>query len=132
MPEGPQQPRAMKTCTTSFDRDHSRRKLLEECKHLLAAQLLPQNRLLGGVHSVKLENVFRRIHANSANLFHGRSPLSEICNDLTLARSVPSGAVHTNTIFIMRQTSLNETQGRPTKFRNSRVRPALRQFTQRR
>jgi hypothetical protein len=41
--------------------------------------------------------MFRRIHANSANLFHGRSPLFEICNDLILAQSMPSGAVHPNT-----------------------------------
>jgi hypothetical protein len=40
--------------------------------------------------------VFRRIHANSANLFHGRPPLSEIYSDLILARLMPSGAVHTN------------------------------------
>jgi hypothetical protein len=34
---------------------------------------------------------------NSANLLHGRSPLSEInSNDLILAQSMPSGAVHTN------------------------------------
>ena len=39
--------------------------------------------------------MLRRVHANSANLFHGRSPLSEICNDLILAQSMPSGAVHT-------------------------------------
>jgi hypothetical protein len=45
---------------------------------------------------VKLEKMFRRVHPNSANLFHGRSPLSEICNDLILAQSMPSGAVHTN------------------------------------
>jgi hypothetical protein len=37
---------------------------------------------------VKLENVFRRIHANSANLFHGRPPLSEIYSDLILARLI--------------------------------------------
>src|SRR5216683_4144345 len=79
-----------------FDRDHSRRKLLEECEHLLASQLLSQNRLLRGVHSVKLKNVFRRIHTNSANLFHGRPPLSEIYSDLILARLMPPGAVHTN------------------------------------
>jgi hypothetical protein len=42
--------------------------------------------------------VLRRIHANSANLLHGRSPLLEISNDLILARLMPSGAVHTNTI----------------------------------
>jgi len=70
-------------------------KLLEKCEHLLAPQLLPQNRPPGGVHSVKLENVFRRIHTNSANLFHGRPPLSEINSDLILAPLVPSGAVHT-------------------------------------
>ena len=40
---------------------------------------------------MKLEKMFRRIHANSANLFHGRSPLFEICNDLILAQSMPSG-----------------------------------------
>jgi hypothetical protein len=30
-------------------------------------------------------------------MFHGRSPLSEICNDLTLAQQMPLGAVHTIT-----------------------------------
>jgi hypothetical protein len=41
--------------------------------------------------------MLRRIHPNSANLFHGRSPLSEINNnDLNLAHSMPPGAVHTN------------------------------------
>src|SRR5271167_5175934 len=102
MPERLQQPRTMVACTAGFDRDHSGRKLLKECEHLLASQLLPQNRLLGGVHSVKLENVFRRIHTNSANLVHGRSPLSEIYNDLILARLMPSGAVHTNRIDHLR------------------------------
>src|SRR6266436_3951806 len=81
-------------CTAGFDRDHRRRKLLEECEHLLASQLLAQNRLLGGVHPVELENVFRRIYTNSANLFHGRPPLSEIYSDLILARLMPSGAPH--------------------------------------
>jgi len=42
--------------------------------------------------------MLRRVHPNSANLFHGRSPLSEICNDLILAQSMPSGAVHTNIV----------------------------------
>jgi hypothetical protein len=41
--------------------------------------------------------MFRCIHANSANLFHGGSPLFEICNDLIVAQSMPSGAVHPNT-----------------------------------
>src|ERR1700761_3736660 len=80
-----------------FDRDHRRRKLLEECRHFFAPQLLTQNRLFGRIHPVKLEKVFRRIHPDSANLVHGRSPLSELGNDLILARSMPSEAVHTNT-----------------------------------
>jgi hypothetical protein len=50
----------------------------------------------GGIHPMKLKNVLRRIHPNSANLFHGRSPLFEICNDLILAHTMPSGAVHPN------------------------------------
>jgi hypothetical protein len=79
-----------------FDPDHGRGKLLEEGHHLLAPQLLTQNRRLGGIHPVKLENVLRRVHPNSANPFHGRFPLSEICNDLILAHSMPSGAVHSN------------------------------------
>src|SRR4051794_34647942 len=68
------------------------------CHHMLVVnrELLAQNRHLGGIHPVKLENVLRRVHPNSANLFHGRFPLSEICNDLILARSMPSGAVHSN------------------------------------
>jgi hypothetical protein len=80
-----------------FDSHYRRRKLLEKRDHLLTPQLLAQSHLLGGVHPVKLEKTFRRIHANSANLFHGRSPLSEICNDLILAQSMPSGAVYPNT-----------------------------------
>src|SRR3954470_14256953 len=102
MPEGLQQPRTMVACTAGFDRDHCRRKLLEKCKHLLASQLLPQNRLLGSIHSVKLKNVFRRIHPNSANLLHGRSPLSEVSNSLILAHSMPSGTVHTNRMGLTR------------------------------
>src|SRR5260370_41815860 len=87
----------MMTGTTGFDRDHCRCKLREERRHLIAAQLLAQDRLLGGIHPMKLENVLRRIHPNAANLSHGRPPLSEInSNDLILALSMPSGAVPTN------------------------------------
>ena len=43
------------------------------------------------------EDLTRRDDALCAHyLFHGRSPLTEICNDLILARLMPSGAVHTN------------------------------------
>jgi hypothetical protein len=72
-----------------LDPDHHRRKRLKESDHLFAPQFLAQNHLLDGVHAVKLEKMFRRIHANSDNLFHGRSPLSETCNDLILEQSMP-------------------------------------------
>src|SRR6202011_248732 len=78
MAERPQNPRPMVRCAAGFDRDHRRRTRLEESHHILAPQLLTQNHLLGGVHPMKLEKMFRRVHANSANLFHGRSPLFEI------------------------------------------------------
>src|SRR4051794_32019136 len=114
MPEGLQPPRTMVACTAGFDRDHCRRELLKKCKHLLASQLLPQNRLLGSIHSVKLKNVFRRIHPNSANLLHGRSPLSEVSNSLILAHSMPSGTVHTRSGFYAAPAC--------TRRRNSRAR----------
>src|ERR1700720_2606808 len=94
MAERPQNPRPMVRCPAGFDPDHRRRKRVEENDHLLAPQLLTKNHLLGGVHPMKLEKMFRRVHANSANLIHGRSPLFEICNDLILAQSMPSGTVH--------------------------------------
>src|ERR1700739_2374559 len=68
-----------------FDPNYRRRNLLENIAHTLAPQLLAQNHRLGRIHPVKLEEAFRRIHPNSANLFHRRSPSSEICNELTLA-----------------------------------------------
>src|ERR1700757_2127389 len=77
-----------------FDPNYRWRKLLEKPDHLLAPQLLARNHRLGRVHPVKLEEAFRRIHPNSANLFHRRSPSSEICNELTLAHAMPSGGVH--------------------------------------
>jgi hypothetical protein len=68
----------MVTGTAGFDPDHRRCKFLEERHHLLAPQFLAQNRYTGGIHPMELKNVLRRIHPNSANLFHGRSPLFEI------------------------------------------------------
>jgi hypothetical protein len=88
--------RVLAARTAGFDREHCWGKLLEERHPLLASQLLAQNRRLGGIHPMKLKNVFRRIHSNSDNLFHGRSPSSQVNNDLILAQSMPSGAVHTN------------------------------------
>jgi len=44
--------------------------------------------------------MLRRIHSNSAYLVHGRSPLSEINTDLTLAHWMPPGTVHTNNTLV--------------------------------
>src|SRR6476469_6391010 len=80
MAERPQQPRPIVRRAASLNCNYCWRKILEESHHVLAPQLLAQNRLIGGVYPVKLEKVLRRIHTNSANLFHGWSPSSEICN----------------------------------------------------
>src|SRR5271168_3677817 len=96
MPGRLEQPCPVMARTAGFDCDYRRRKLLEERHHLLTPQLFAQDWSFGSIHPVKLENVLRRIHPNSANLAHGRSPLSEISNDLSLARWMPSGAVHPN------------------------------------
>ena len=63
---------------TGFDRDHRRGELREERHHIITPEFLAQNRHFVSTHPVQLENVLRRIHPNSANLVHGRSPLSEI------------------------------------------------------
>src|SRR5208283_2003531 len=96
MPERLQQPRPMMAGAAGFDRDNRRCKLLKERYHFLAPQFLAQNRCLGSIHSMKLKKVLRRIHLNSANLFHGRSPLSEIHSRPHSGTLMPSGAVHTN------------------------------------
>jgi hypothetical protein len=43
---------------TRLDADHRRRQLLKEGDQILAPQLLAQDRLLGGVHPMQLEDVF--------------------------------------------------------------------------
>src|SRR3984893_18344322 len=100
-----------------FDPHYRRHKLLKKRDHLLAPQLLAQNHRLGRVHPVKLEEALRRIHPNSANLFHRRSPSSEICNELTLAHAMPSGAVHpiTPTNSFRRMTTAMAIFEDPTK-----------------
>src|SRR5208283_5821481 len=64
--------------TAGFDPDHRWRELLEERHHLVTPELFAQNRDTGVIHPMKMKNVLRRIHSNSANLVHGRSPLFEI------------------------------------------------------
>jgi hypothetical protein len=43
---------------TGLDADHRRRQLREEGHQVMPPQLLAQDRLLGGVHPVQLEDVF--------------------------------------------------------------------------
>src|SRR4051794_31246204 len=123
MPKRLQLSRAMMARTTGFDGDLRRRELREERHHILAPQLLPQNWRFGGVDPVKLENVLRRIHSNSANLVHGRSPLSEITNnDLILAHRCRRGpSTPTNTRAALKA-------GAPNGFSGSSVRPIVISF----
>ena len=60
-----------------------------------------RTRLLGGVHSVNLENVFRRINANSLICSMDGLLCLKIYSDLILARLMPSAAVHTNRIYLI-------------------------------
>src|SRR5271165_3050328 len=89
----------MMTGTAGFDPDHRWRERLEERHHLLAPQFLAQDRHTGDIHPMKLKNVLRRIHPNSANLFHGRSPLFEINTRPHSGTLDAAGAVHTNRIW---------------------------------
>src|ERR1700736_5885852 len=58
-------------------------------------QLPAKNRLLRRIHTVQLKNTLGRVHTNADKLVHGRLPCLR-SHDLTLADSMPSGAVHTN------------------------------------
>jgi hypothetical protein len=57
-----------------------------------------QNSTSGHSDLSLLEKLLRRIHPNSANLFLGRSPLSEISNGPQSGTTDAVGGVHTNTI----------------------------------
>src|ERR1700732_2181002 len=67
----------------------------EEFKQLPTPQLLAQNRFLGRIHAMQLKNTLGRVHTNADKIVHGRLPCLR-SHDLTLAASMPSGAVHTN------------------------------------
>src|SRR5208283_2149697 len=82
--------------TAGFDPDHRWRELLEERHHLVTPELFAQNRDTGVIHPMKLKNVLRRIHSNSANLVHDGLLCLRSTHDLILAHSMPPGAVHTN------------------------------------
>lgn len=57
MPERCQQSGPMVGTAAGFDGDHGRRTGGKEIDHLLAAHLLAQNRLLGGVYTVQLKDM---------------------------------------------------------------------------
>jgi hypothetical protein len=48
----------MVRAATGLGADHGRRQLREEGDQVLAPQLLAQDRLLGGIHIMQLEDVF--------------------------------------------------------------------------
>src|SRR5271166_3903503 len=90
--------------TAGFGPDHRWRELLEERHHLVTPELFTQNRDTGVIYPMKLKNVLRRIHSNSANLVHGRSPLFEINTRPHSGTLDAAGAVHTNRIRRFRVT----------------------------
>ena len=81
----------MVACTAGFDNDRRWWKFFKESYHVLSPKFLSQNNLFIGANTMKLKNLLRRIHPNSSNIFHGRSPLSDICNDLILAHFDAAG-----------------------------------------
>jgi hypothetical protein len=56
--------------STGFNANYCGRKVREKPDHLMSAQFPAQNNPLIGIHAVKLEHFFRRIHANTDQLGH--------------------------------------------------------------
>jgi hypothetical protein len=54
--------------TTRFHADQARRQSLEEPHHLTAAQLLPDDDILGRINTVNLEHVLGEIQTNRGDL----------------------------------------------------------------
>jgi len=88
-----QQPRPIMRGTTRFQPDPGRCQLGEELPHLAAPELTPDNRLLVLIDAVHLKDMLGGIQTNSDNR-HGTAPFSYVAH--SLARSMPSGAVHPN------------------------------------
>jgi hypothetical protein len=55
-------------CGTRFHADQARRQSLEERHHLTAAQLFPDDNLLGRINTVNLEHVLGEIQTNRGDL----------------------------------------------------------------
>src|SRR6202048_4021794 len=94
MTQGLELPSPMMRRTAGFHANLGSIQPAEELEQLPAPQLLAQNRLLRRIHTVQLKNTLGRVHTNADKLVHGRLPCLR-SHDLTLADSMPSGAVHT-------------------------------------
>ncbi len=81
----------MTKSTLVLNSNHCGLERLKERHCLWTAEILVRNRLFRQVYVMRLENGLRPVNSTAPNLFHGRAPLSEICSDLSLARSTPSG-----------------------------------------
>src|SRR5260370_28250036 len=92
--------------STGFHSDPKAWKATEELVQILPAELSPQRRLLVIVNTVQLKNTLGRVHTNARKLPHGRLPCLRISNDLNLAHSMPSGAVHTNIPILPRAPAI--------------------------
>src|ERR1700730_16769433 len=95
MTQGLELPSPMMRRTAGFHANLGSIQPAEELEQLPAPQLLAQNRLLRRIHTVQLKNTLGRVHTNADKLVHGRLPCLR-SHDLTLADSMPWGAVHTN------------------------------------
>jgi hypothetical protein len=91
---GAQHPRPVMRRAAGLQPDPGRRQLGKERFHLLAAKPATQHRLLLFVDTVQLKDMLGGIQANSDNT-HRTAPLLDGIN-LSLAHSMPSGAVHPN------------------------------------
>src|SRR3954466_16260901 len=82
---------------TGLDGDARGREAFEERDHVPATQLPAQDGPFGGIDAVELEDVLGRVHANAANLFHGRPPHVRSATTSPWHSDAVQGAVHPNT-----------------------------------
>src|SRR3954469_17338131 len=92
-----QQPRPVMRGATGLDGNARGREALEERDHVPAPQLSAQDGSLRGIDAVELEEVLGRVHADAANLFHGRPPHVSSATTSPSHSDAVQGAVHPNT-----------------------------------
>src|SRR5215210_3058296 len=82
---------------TGLNGDARGREALEEGDHVPTPQLPAQDGSFSGIDAVELEDVLGRVHADAANLFHGRPPHVRSATTSPWHSDAVQGAVHPNT-----------------------------------